>query len=215
MVPALFGLLTAGLATGCAGRTASPTPSVDTTQQTDSNQNQNQNPSNVDQGCSPAFPSSTVSIPTASTVVASHQPLACVDDSTAYQPGDYLTLQITTPGPLSAATFLRIRFSAPVTIGQSIPVVVATPTANDPEQIGGTTQVSFDYVPGQDPIDSTPLQAFVVEPEEIPTADGQPLAVQLTMTFADGATLTQEISANSTSEPCPVGAPAPEAADAG
>ncbi len=71
---------------------------------------------------------------------------------------------------------------------------VTTATTSD-----GTLQFSFTTGSNAGELDANPLDSVVVTVGSLPTADGQPLSVELYLTFADGRALDQVYSAPLTS----------------
>jgi hypothetical protein len=159
------------------------------------------NPANVDVGCGIPAPATTITPTADPTTTASRLPATC--GSAAYQPGDTLSMDVEFPGSQGAS--LTMTFPAAVNTNQSIPLVVAAVNAQGlyaAQGAGADSAISFLYAPGiTSAIDSTALQAVMLDVSALPSADGDPLAVIVTLEFADGKQLTQDYSAPTTTPP--------------
>lgn len=151
---------------------------------------------------------------TPSKVTAARNVMACEIPNAQFAGSDALSLDLL--GSTSVAppfTEVRIGLTPTTPVRTSIPLNVddASPGAGTQTASYTSYGVRFELVSGSNPseIDGTGLVAVVVEVLSMPATDGDPLSIDLLMTFADGRELhdSYQASVTTVSRECPLDTP--------
>lgn len=96
------------------------------------------------------------------------------------------------------STLIEVDIADTVTVGQDVPLWMSD-TGNTAHS--SDNKVAFS-IQASSNLDAASLTSVVVTPNALPTADGEPMAVELQLTFGDGRVLDQVYTAPVTQGQC-------------
>jgi hypothetical protein len=157
-------------------------------------------------GCAPATGEATITF-TPSSQAAVRTPATCGVADPPYAAGDAFTLTVvgatTGPAPYNVLTLsLRGTSASATAIPLTIPLSSDMTAAALQTATSADTNITFSFARGTDAteIDDTLLSSVVVTVVSVPTADGQELSAELSVTFADGSELSATYTAPVTTQ---------------